>query len=74
MLAAMRARADELIEEAAERGDAVSRALLDALERARGAGDWQEVAELASALEAHQRARAGVLVLDAERARRESRR
>ena len=68
--AALRARADELAEDAALRGDAVSRALLDALERARGAGDWAEVAELAGALEAHRKARAGVVLLDAERVRR----
>jgi hypothetical protein len=68
--ASLRARAVELAEVAAARGDAVSRALLDALARAEAAEDWREVAELARALEAHRKARAGVVPLDLERARR----
>jgi hypothetical protein len=69
--AALGARAQELVEQlAADGSDAVSRALVDALERARRSGDWSEVAELAGALEAHRRARAAVAVLDPKRTRR----
>lgn len=69
--AALSARATELVEAAAQRGDAVSRALLAALALAEAEQRWAEVAELARALEARKRARAGVVELHAERAKRE---
>ncbi|HEY6728910.1 MAG TPA: hypothetical protein VI197_33095 [Polyangiaceae bacterium] len=66
---ALRARADELADVASNATDTVARALSDALDAARRAGRWLEVAELARALEAHQRAREGVVDLAARRRR-----
>jgi hypothetical protein len=67
---ALKARAAELTEAAVDRGDAVGRALVDALARAQADGRWSEIAELAHALDGHRRARAGVVPLDAVRAKR----
>ena len=71
--AGLRARATELAELAVTRGDAVGRALQAALERAEEGGAWAEVAELAQALDAHRKARAGVVELGAERMKRGTR-
>lgn len=68
---ALRARVVELADEARRRGDPVARALAAALERAEASGEWGEVAELAHALDAHRRARAGVVPLDSRRSKRE---
>lgn len=67
----LRARATELA--AALPQDAVERALADALSAAVAAGRYGEASELASALEARQRARASTVDLSAERARRGAR-
>lgn len=69
--AALEATADELA--AALPADAVERALADALRAATEAGRYADAAELARALEARQRARAGTVDLSAERARRAGR-
>ncbi|GMV14701.1 MAG: hypothetical protein AMXMBFR56_29250 [Polyangiaceae bacterium] len=66
--AALEASADELA--ARLPADAVERALADALRAATEAGRYADAAELASALEARQRARAGTVDLAAERTRR----
>jgi hypothetical protein len=52
--------------------DVVDAALSVALERASAAGEWSTVAILARELEARRVARAGVVQLEVERARRKS--
>lgn len=66
---ALKARATELAAVAPGDTDAVDRALLVALEAAKAAAAWTEVAQLAHALEGHRRARAAVPSLDAARRR-----
>jgi hypothetical protein len=51
-------------------GDVVEAALAEALRGATAAGQWTVVAQLARELEARREARAGVVALDAERAKR----
>jgi hypothetical protein len=51
--------------------DVVEAALAEALRGATAAGQWTVVAQLARELEARREARAGVVALDAERAKRE---
>ena len=68
LAAALEATADELAGRLP--ADAIERVLADALRVATEAGRYAEASELASALEARQRARAGTVDLGAERRRR----
>jgi hypothetical protein len=52
--------------------DPIEAAVAEALRGATAAGQWSVVAQLARELEARREARAGVVRLDAERARRGS--
>jgi hypothetical protein len=54
--------------------DPVDLALATAIERASAAGEWTAVEVLARQLDAHRKARSGVVSLDAERARRDGKR
>lgn len=54
--------------------DPVEHALAEALQRAALAGEWEAVSSLTAELRARRDARAGVVNLDAERAKREGKR
>jgi len=70
----LRGRAEELAATAPTATDTVAKALVAALEAAEAAGNWSEVAELARALDAHQRAVKSVVNLDSVRAKKRGRR
>ncbi len=68
--AALEATADDLAATLTLPDDVVEAALADAVQRAAAAGQWASVEALARQLEVRRRARAGVVELDAARAKR----